>query len=167
MSPLRGTCPEPPSPWGRLAFPRLSPLTPGSRKVPGTPVLRPARCEAATSPSVAGAVRSASAPHLLPCPLGTQGPEGEGGAHTAKRGASVRAQRRTQAPDPGARAGSGSVPAWTRLLPSADATSCRESGEYWALRSVPSECGHRSGGPVPRPAWWEGDPVSCGNEELI
>lgn len=40
MSPLRGTCPEPPSPWGRLAFPRLSLLTLGSRKVPGTPVLR-------------------------------------------------------------------------------------------------------------------------------
>lgn len=152
MSPLRRTCPESPSLWGRLAFPRLSPLTLGSQKVPETlvlprPLLPPRPLQGSQwSPSVAGAVPSVSATHLPPCPLGTRGPEGEGGEQTAKR-QSAHGPRCPQAPGPGGQAGSGSRPM--------DLASCHPWTQHLAENSVSPG---PALGPFGRwsPQWWPG-----------
>lgn len=105
MSPLRGMCSESPSPWGRLAFPRLFPLTPESRRCPvfpPTPLPPCPHVAASLCPSVAGAAPSASTTHLLPCLVVTQGPRGRRWRTNGKASSLClhTAPRRPRAPDP-------------------------------------------------------------------
>lgn len=151
MSPLGGTCPEPPSPWGRLAFPRRFPLTPGPRQVPGTPVFPLPPCPPRRSQAVPlGGRSSPLGRHRTPAALpggNVRTPKREVG--TNGQASCLRVHSTSESPGAGPQASEQAqalASHGTRLLPSGDTTSCRESGEHWPLRSVPSECCHCSGG---------------------